>query len=79
MKISTRNISRHITRFEKAVRAHEMMGAMHPDDHQEIQYKYDLAKKNLRQFMIESIVQESIAIALDSMEHPKDCGCHYCT
>jgi len=56
MKISTANISRHIRRFENAVRQHELMGAMHPDDHEEIQRKYDLAKANLKQFMIESIV-----------------------
>lgn len=58
MKISTQHVSRYITRFENAVRVHEMKGAQHPEDHEQIERDYQRAKATLRQFMIESIVGE---------------------
>lgn len=58
MKISTANINRHLNRFERAVRAHEMKGSQYPEDHLAIEREYDAAKRNLRQFMIESIIIE---------------------
>lgn len=36
-----------LSRFERAVRAHEMMGAQHPDDHGRIESEYRAAKKAL--------------------------------
>lgn len=36
-----------ITAFEDAVRTHEMMGAMPPEDHELIQNNYDHSKKIL--------------------------------
>lgn len=56
MKISTSNINRYINRFERAVRAHEMKGAQHPEDHAPIEEELTKARKSLRQFMIESII-----------------------
>ena len=41
-------ISKVINRFEKAVRAHEMIGAQHPGDHTRIESEYATAKQALR-------------------------------
>ena len=58
MKISTQMGYRHIKAFENAVRNHEMVGAAHPDDRDEIEERYERAKKTLRTFMIEAIIGE---------------------
>lgn len=69
MKISTRNIGRHITRFENAVREHAFLGTIpvYSDDREEqeridevrgkIIRDYDLARANLTRFCIEAIVE----------------------
>lgn len=58
MIISTQNGFRLMTRFEKAVRAHDNMGAMPPEDHAEIERKYENAKKALKDFIIQSVIIE---------------------
>ncbi len=55
MKISIQNAKRLITRFDNAVREHAFMGSKHPDDHAEIQYNYELARKALSTFCIEAV------------------------
>lgn len=71
LKISTQMGYRHIRAFEQAVRQHEMMGAMHPDTHEDVQSQYDKAKERLTQFMIQSVIAHE-------PEHGPNCGCHYC-
>ena len=72
LKISTQMGYRHIKAFEEAMRQHEMMGAMHPDTHEDVQSQYDKAKERLTQFMIQSITTVGEPV------HGKGCGCHYC-
>lgn len=42
------SFTRAINRFEAAVREHENMGALHPDDHAAIQKHYEVTKLDLR-------------------------------
>ena len=58
LKISTQMGYRHIKAFEEAVRAHEMKGAMHPDDWDAIEEQYQKAKTRLQHFMVQSIIRE---------------------
>jgi hypothetical protein len=67
MKISTRNVGRHITRFENAVREHAFRGTIIPaasdgdEDAQaaleKVDRDYELAKANLTRFIIEAIIE----------------------
>lgn len=59
-----------LKRFEEAVRAHEMMGAQHPEDHAAIQAEYEAAYIN--------VAQTIFALGNTEPKHAKGCGCHYC-
>lgn len=41
-----------VSQFEKAIRAHEMMGAGPPEDYDEIERRYKKAKRRLLDLMI---------------------------
>lgn len=64
MKISTQNAQRLITRFENAVRDHAFIGTIpaHESDeayeaYAQVERKYQLAKKALKQFCIEAVIE----------------------
>lgn len=64
MKISTQNAQRLITRFENAVRDHAFIGTIPAGEseaasaaYDACERKYQLAKKALRQFCIEAVIE----------------------
>lgn len=52
-KISTRVLKLRLNKFEGAVRNHEMMGSMHPEDHEEIEQAFIRHKKRLIEYFVE--------------------------
>lgn len=50
---------RQVARFEKAVRDHEMMGSMHPEDQYDVQREYEKSKSALIRY-IEVLFKEKL-------------------